>query len=248
MMTIILLVFLYQSVQLYGGKENIAKQGLDLATDATNVLLLVANSEDCLAYKEEATQSLYANVIDAYKLLDYTEEYANIEPECARSYAFGWRITVREITKSGEEGINKWSFGAKELTQELIGNRDNPSFKSNIEYGMPAAIRYSREVIKPAVMDIILVDGEIERMAGIIDWACQLAKQNKLTQTSFELKELSVNIKNPIRYDAVTGELCSVTEQPTCRQMLCSLEFEDMDRGEHRLRIEYVGDKLIIKT
>jgi hypothetical protein len=248
MMTIILLVFLYQTLQEYGGREAQAKQGLDLSTDATSILLILANSGDCLAYKGEEAQSLYANLIDVYKLSEYKNIYANIEPECARSYVYGWSVTVREVSQNKSEQVNTWSFGAAQLTPEKIAGRNNPSFYNRIEYGMPAAIRYSREFIRPAVMDIVLVDGELERVAGVLDWACQLGMQNKLDKNSFQLKELDINIQNPIKYNKNTGELCSMTEQPTCRQMMCRMDFEDMDVGEHMLQINYVNGRLVVKT
>jgi len=248
MMTIILLVFLYQTVQEYGGREAQSKQGLDIATDATNILLLLANSGDCLAYKGEETQSLYANLIDVYKLLDYIDVYKNIEPECARSHVYGWRVTVREINENASEEVKKWSFGAGQLTPEIINGVDNPSFKNRMEFGMPAAVRYSREVVKPAVMDIVIVDGELERVGGMLDWACELALKNKLVKNSFELKELDINIQTPIKYNKISGELCSMSGQPTCRQTLCGLDFEDMDKGEHMLRIDFVGGKLVVKS
>ncbi|NCN39564.1 MAG: hypothetical protein GW914_04250, partial [Candidatus Aenigmarchaeota archaeon] len=63
---IILLVFLLQSLYLNRGKETQAEKKLDIVGTGTNILLILANSKDCLAYDYQQTMEK-ANILDAAK-------------------------------------------------------------------------------------------------------------------------------------------------------------------------------------
>ena len=137
-MTIILLLLLYNSVSSFGTQERKAQKSLNLAADATNILLVLANSEDCLAYRSAVTLGLYANIVDVKRLDDFAAKYVDSEPECARSLDFGWRVTITEFKRS--EGLTvegkKWSFGASDFSRDA-------AFRNSLDFSIPIAIKYS---------------------------------------------------------------------------------------------------------
>jgi len=238
-MTIVLLLILYSSVQSFGTRERQAQEGLDLASDATNILLVLANSEDCLAYRSAITSGLYANIVDVTKLDDFASRYASEEPECARSLDFGWRATVTEFKRS--EGLTvdgkNWSFGANQFSRDA-------AFRNSLDFSIPIAIRYSDRLTRAGNIQIHLVDGELEKISGVLDLYCQFFKNNRLTQGNAQIKT-----SYPLKYNADTGQLCSVSNPASCRKVWCPMNFEEIKTGgEYILKINYVDGVMVVKS
>jgi len=220
--TIILLVFLLQSLYKNKGKEKVAEKNLDIIGTATNTLLILTNSEECLAYNNQKSITK-ANILDINKLNLFNSDYQEIEPECARNYDFGWRVVVKEINKNNQ--IEKeWEFGAKEFSNEK-------SLNNQVEFWIPVAIRYSENDVRLAKMEIKLVDGELEKLAGFFDWSCKMGEMNRMSSLSTEIM-----INQPVSYK--NNNLC-IGE--SCRKLLCNLIYFDGfgSEGVHELTVNY---------
>lgn len=236
-MIVVLLILLYQSISESTAKEKEAQKSLNVISSATDVLLILSNSYDCLAYRT-TTESVYSNVIDINKLEEFSKKYEVIEPECARSYEFGWRVKVYEIDKTSLPTSANWSFGAKDFSTSA-------ALKDSVTLSMPVAIRRSAKLVTPGKMEIRLVDGELEKIAGTIDWFCQLGKRGRMTKSSF-----SVYTHGTVSYDAAENNLCltpSGSKKKSCRQMVCQLDFAGLKSpGEHMLSLSYSDGKIVI--
>jgi len=238
-MTIVLLLLLYNSISSFGTRETAVQKGLDLTSDATSTLLVLANSEDCLAYHSPLTQGVYANIVDLNKLNDFVGKYSATEPECARSFDFGWRITITEFkrTEGNVTEGNKWSFGASNFS------RDN-AFHQDLLFSIPMAVRYSDKLTRPATMQIHIVDGELEKIAGILDWSCVLFKNNRITKFSIQIKT-----SYPLSYNSQMNELCSMSKEKSCRQMWCPMNFAEIkSAGDYILKISYTDGVMVVKS
>lgn len=231
-MIIALLLLLYQSISMSIARQKKIGETLDLTASATNILLILANSRDCLAYEGSFSKSLYANTVDVNRLDEFSKKYSNKEPECARSFDFGWGVTVTEL-KNGIEGKN-WTFGAKQFSPI--------SSSRSVDYWMPIAIVYSEKIVRPAKMSIHLVDGELEKISGVLDWDCAMGNMSRMTKSS-----IAVSISSPITYDSGTNNLCSGSKIKNCRTLDCEMTFKNLDKGKHVLTINYVDGKLMVK-
>jgi hypothetical protein len=238
-MTIVLLLLLYNSISTFGVSQKTAQKSLDLTSDATNILLVLANSEDCLAFHSLITQGLYANIIDVNKLNDFSQKYADTEPECARSFDFGWRVNIVEYKRvegSLVTGKN-WTFGAKDFSH------DN-ALISRSDFSVPVAIRYSDKLTRSGVMQIHIVNGELEKISGLLDWACHLFENNRITRFS-----TSISTSYGLSYNPATNELCSVSKVPACRVMWCPLSFTKIKSGgDYILKMTYSGGTMVVNS
>lgn len=238
-MTIVLLLILYNSIQNFGNRERQAQQGLDLTADATNILLVLANSEDCLAYRSAVTRGLYANIVDVTKLNSFAAKYSDSEPECARSLDFGWRVTVIEFKRSAGTTIegSKWSFGANEFSRDS-------AFRNSLDFSIPVAIRYSDKLTRAGMMQVHLVDGELEKISGMLDWYCEMFKSNRFTKGSAQIMT-----SYPLSFNTTDGELCSMSKEKSCRKMWCPMDFEEIKSGgTYILKMNYADGAMVVKS
>ena len=235
-MTIALLLVLYTSISDSIAKERKAAKTLNLISTSTNILLILANSGDCLAYKSPATEGLYANIVDVTKLKQFSSDFKNIEPQCARNYNFGWRVTVIESNKDPDLPLKYWSFGATNFSK-------GAAFRNDLNTSIPIAIKYSENDIVPGNIYIYLVDGELENIAGALDWTCDLFKNGRINTTSF-----GIHTSYPLTYFKSTNELCSGTKEKSCRIMSCPLIFNDIKAaGDYVWAIKFDKGSLVIK-
>ena len=219
---IVLLVFLLQSLYSGRGKERLAEKNLDIVSTATNILLILSNSEQCLASRSSVTDKTQGHVLDVNKLNSFDLNYENTEPECARNYEFGWRVEVEEIVRGGTG--RTWDFGAKEFSTGKALNNE-------VRFWIPVAIKYSDDEVKLGKMDIILVDGELEKLAGFFDWSCKMGELGRMTQLS-----TNIMISQPVSYE--NGELCM---GGSCRKLYCDLYYFDGfdSEGTYELTVNY---------
>lgn len=215
--TIILLLLLYNSISSFGLREKVAQQNLDITADSTNILLLLANSPQCLAYVSPASGGEYANIVDANKLDSFVQLYSNKEPECARSFDYGWRVTITEIKQDNGQTVfgKSWSFGAASFSLDA-----NSADNLNLNFSIPIAIYYSDRLTRPGKMTIHLVSGELERIAGIFDFACQSHNHGNLQSLNVQ-----IHTSYQMSYDSKTNMLCQVSSTKSCRITECSMDF-----------------------
>jgi hypothetical protein len=237
-LTIILLLLLYNSISSFGNREKVAQQSLDLVADATNILLVLSNSQLCLAYQSPTTQGLYANIVDVNKLNYFAQTYPTIEPNCARNFDYGWRVTVKEYKQVNGATVygKNWTFGSASFSQDA-------AFRNSVDFSIPIAIHYSDKLTRPALMTIHLVDGELERISGIIDWACQLHRQNGIDKISVQ-----VHTSYPISYKPSPTTICQVSKTNSCRATDCALDFAGFKAaGNYLMKISFNGDTEVIR-
>jgi len=80
-------------------------------------------------------------------------------------------------------------------------------------------------------MEIKLVDGELEKLAGFFDWSCKMGEMNRMSSLSTEIM-----INQPVSYK--NNNLC-IGE--SCRKLLCNLIYFDGfgSEGVHELTVNY---------
>ncbi|MGC9310811.1 MAG: hypothetical protein ACP5E4_03775 [Candidatus Aenigmatarchaeota archaeon] len=236
-MIIVLLLFLVIYLNSSEVKKETAKRSIDLQSAATDILLLLANSEDCLAFQTPQTSSAYANIVDVGRLEEFANEYQGIEPPCARNYDYGFRVEITETVMS-EKGYldgNTWSFGVEDISREY--------HDISLSYWMPVALKYSEKEVGVGKMKVTLVDGDLEKVAGFLDRACMLGKTGRLNETSAE-----ITISHPILYSE--GLLCVGLKNKDCRRTVCDLEFAGTKSGgKYRFMTAFHSpDKLVVET
>lgn len=235
-MVIILLIFLLQSLYSYRGKEKSSEKNLDIFGAATNILLILSNSKGCLSFEDLTINNIQSNILDVNKLNNFNVSYSDIEPDCARNYDLGWGASVKEINEDGRIA-KEWDFGVKEFSQ-------GKSLRNRVEFWIPVAIRYSDDKIELGKMEITLVDGELEKLAGFFDWSCQLGQLNELTSSKTE-----IILSEPISYDSQKNELCIGSLVKSCRKLICNLVYFDgfSTKGTYSVSVNYQSpNKLLV--
>lgn len=235
-MTIALLFVLYSSISDSISREHQAANQLNLVSASTNTLLLLANSPDCLAYNSPSTNGLYANIVDIQKLKEISTDYSNAEPPCAKNYNFGWKATIVEISQDSQTPVHTWSFGAQNFST-------GTAFKYDLNTSMPIAVRYSDKNVIPANIYIYMVDGELENIAGALDWTCALFRNNEINITSF-----GIHTSYPLTYYKATNQLCSGSKIQSCRVLSCPLVFRNINSpGDYVWTINYTQGSLVVR-
>ncbi len=228
LMIIVMLILVY-SIYSSGSSERLKEREIDLRTIGTNTILILANSEQCLAYRVPVIYGGYANVVDVQKLEFFSNNYRDIEPICARSFDFGWRAKVNEINKNGE--IDRtWSFGTKSFSK-------GAPFRQAIITNMPIAVRYSNYDIRPAKLEIEIVDGELEQLAGFVDSVCHFQKA------------AGANIVLSAEAYLENGEMCIGSGSGrACKVVMCDTFMERLTPGSHYLSASYKGSVVTVAT
>lgn len=152
-------------------------------------------SPDCLGEDEEMS-----NLIDVNSLNEFQARYTDIEPTCARSYEYGFLVEVEEFTSGG-----KWRFGSPT-------HSEFDSLENSITVSIPVAIKISDKRIEPGSIKLTLFKGQLESLAGLIDWVCTVG-------ISMEKK---LYISYPVRLEG--REICMENlGQKFCRKLTCRL-------------------------
>ncbi len=245
-MTIVVLIFLLTSV--WSGQEEEKKQKavLKLRLAATNILEILISSEDCLALKTDIDRSAYAFVVNREQVEKFAREYSNIEPACSKNYRYGYRITVKEFCGPfydawqrkkrvlTPEGCKEWSFGAGEFTPVRL----TKAYYSRVETSMPVGIFLKRQDIRVGRINIELVDGELERLAGFIDESCFLATKGLVERSG----EIDITAKAMFSGRQVCMDFG--TEKP-CKQVSCSIADKELSKGTYRLKTKVVDNNIM---
>ena len=188
----------------------------------SNTMLQLAGSVDCLAYKEPEKE--YTNIVDVGKLDSFSQQYANIEPQCARNFDYGWRASIIEKSRDGS-AVRNWSFGAAGLSSGRI-------LVQGLIINSPIGVRYSDADIRPGIIELRFVDGELELLAGIIDKAC-FYKSSSAGSVSFSV-------------DAKTSGSMLCMEK-NCRQLLCPANI-NLGPGIYYVSASYRDGKVNVVT
>lgn len=98
------------------------KRSNRLQNSAINTLQYLINSKECLAYVDEDT--VREGVVDYDKLINFSEEYRNIEPSCARRINFDYQV---EIEMLPENFTLYGGLESGEITETILSEIDNKS-------------------------------------------------------------------------------------------------------------------------
>ncbi len=226
-LTISVMLILVYSIYTSGGVERLKEREIDLRTTGTNTLLVLANSEQCLAYRVPVVFGGYANVVDISKLQYFSTTYRDIEPLCSRNFDFGWRAKVNEINKYGDIA-NTWSFGTKSFSK-------GTSLRQGILTNMPIAIRYSNYDIRPGKLEIEVVDGELEQLAGFLDGVCHFQQQSGM----------GIVLSNPVYLE--NNDIC-IGPSKSCKALLCKVRMNNLSPGSYYLNADYVNGIVNVVT
>lgn len=221
MMTIVVLIILLQTIWTQPVREKKQEITIDLMTKATKILNILVSSEDCLAYKTNLTKGAYAYVISREKLKEFSSLYKDIEPECARDYQYGYRITVETLLPP----IEKWEFGANNFSKSI-------SLKGFEKMSIPVAIRMDKKDIRIGRITIKIYDGSLERVSGFIDETCMLGRKGGVTRT----KSIYIDTVVSFRADKVCLDYGT---EIVCKHVLCSVRGPELSIGDYLLTAEY---------
>jgi len=230
----ITIYMLYSSLASFAFQKSKAAS-VDTWSAATNILLLLANSPDCIAFKFKAGYGYYSNVVDVKKLEEFAKVYKDIEPRCARNYMLGWRVEVVELNEKGETK-NKWEFGASSFSY-------GKALRESLEVWMPIAIYYESKKIVPGKMKIKIVKGELEEVAGLVDLACYLGRKEGISK--------EVRLSLPIWFDERKNRICiGKKSKEACRRLECKvLSFKDIKKpGTYVIRASYLNGRVIVNA
>ncbi|RLD97462.1 MAG: hypothetical protein DRI92_05600, partial [Aquificota bacterium] len=172
------------------------------------------------------------------KLDRFASMYQGIEPECARNHNYGYRVKVTEITRNDKDVGDVWEFGANEFS---FGD----ALKNKFELWIPVALRYDEETVGIGKMEIEIYDGELEALAGFIDWACMLGKLGRYDRLSAR-----IHASYPIVLNE-SGYLCINTKsKKACRRLLCRTYFKGiMSPGTYMITTEFAPPgKVMVRT
>lgn len=237
LMMMVMLIFLFVYLNNNEAKQAETERGLELMTAATNTLLLLANSEDCLAFQLPTTSSAYANIVDVGKLEEFSDVYKGIEPECARDYEHGYRVVVTETTLTDEGAVegNSWSFGLENYSKDYYADK--------VVYTIPVALKYSESNVGLGKMELTLIAGELNEIAGFFDHACLLGQLGREDGIASAVLRTSY----PITLE--NGQLCIGLKNKDCRTPMCELEFEGFESsGEYIVSVEFEPPNRLVVT
>ncbi|MBI4173403.1 MAG: hypothetical protein HY519_01660, partial [Candidatus Aenigmarchaeota archaeon] len=96
-LTVAILIFLLSAVWQQQTEEKQLSLKIELDSKATSILDLLASSEDCLALKDSEAGAAYGYLVGSSRLDQFAARYADTEPECARNFQYGYRVTVKEL-------------------------------------------------------------------------------------------------------------------------------------------------------
>lgn len=187
---------------------------------ASGILERLVNSKSCLAVTEGE------KIIDLDTLVEFHFKYPNIEPECARSYDYGYNIEV-EIP-----GINTWSFGSR-------SHSEYDALKGSVILSTPVMIK-DGDKIESGMMTIRLYKGELEELVGLIDKTCD---------TDLEIVK-NIHLSYPVEFR--DNSVCMRAREEFCRKLSCEkVDFSGVSYpGNYTFssKLEWGGDVVIVEA
>ncbi|MFH1433015.1 MAG: hypothetical protein ABIG84_07410 [archaeon] len=238
-MTLIVIFMLIYSLQNYKYDAYNDALTIDTIIDTKDTLSILANSIDCLAYesKDPKDKGIYGSIVSTEKLDEFNRTYQKVEPECARNYMSGWHAEVIDLT-SGEA----WTFGTTEYSKKMANEVLDQRRVSTI----PIAIRHSDKEINPGNIKITTFAGDLERVAGFIDYTCMTGRRGYATYSDSK----TFHINHPILLENNT--LCLVLgKEKMCRELYCEVFFDGIQMdGEYKISAKYMlnSDNVVIKS
>lgn len=129
---------------------------------------------------------------------------------------------VEKPTELGMRVQTVWEFGQ-------VGFSQGESLKQVLNISIPVALRFNQTATLPGKMEIMVVDGELEKLIGAIELAC-FSEQNVRLRLFFSY---------PVSVE--TKRVCLHAVQPVCQPLACDLPIQPkhLDAGSYELSIRY---------
>jgi len=133
-------------------------------------------------------------------------------------------------------GNTSWAYGTFEFSPK-------DAVRNKVRITLPVVIRVGVDEYRNGMITITAVDGELERIAGLIEKVCTQAEAGNLVKDSMQMQ-----ITYPITYDDVTKQLCMTESSNTyCKTLDCSIttSFSGIPRkGEYFILAEFDGSTI----
>lgn len=214
---------------------------LDKRKTVNDILEILTASPSCFAYeemgdiKDHQVKLATHRVVDVNKLESFALNYADIEPDCARSYRYRFAVEVEKFDISKTIDVSKkWNFGIKTSS---LGDA-----QKQVDSGStPITIRINDVETQPGIIRVTLYDGDLESLTGVIDRVCSTN-----TEENIEIK-----LSYPIYLGQDGSSLCmNYNKGDFCLKFACKrqVEFSNVNAGNYKIRIVPIGDKIKVET
>ncbi|MEM5794255.1 MAG: hypothetical protein QXS48_01580 [Candidatus Aenigmatarchaeota archaeon] len=213
---------------------------LEMLEKAITISQLLTTSSSCLAYQEENSffytfSNVTQKVLDLNKILEFSSKYKEIEPECAKSYAYGYEVFIESFESQIDTSIHNfkqnsrvWRFGSQNFSE---GN----ALKKSVEISFPVSIRINSSFLQPGMLRLKVVKGELEEFAGLI---------NRVCDTGFSLRQrITTSYPLVAEEDRICQELYS---KIVCRKVYCKTHMDRLKPGSYEISIKKIGGEVFV--
>lgn len=213
---------------------------LEMLERAITISQLLTTSSSCLAYQEENSfyytfSNVTQKVLDLNKILEFSSKHKEIEPECAKSYSYGYEVFIESFESQINTGMynfkqnsRAWRFGSQNFSE---GN----ALKKSIEISFPISIRMDSSFLQPGILRLKVVRGELEEFAGLV---------NRVCDTDFSLRQrITTSYSLFAEGDRICQELYLKT---VCRKVYCKTNMERLKPGSYEILIKKIGGEIFV--
>lgn len=242
LITILVLIFVFANQVI---SANLAHAQLSseirMFEKAITISQILTTSPFCLAYEEKNELWHYSStvtqkVLDIDKIEKFSVKYEEIEPECAKSYDYGYEVLIEYFASEVDTGINNfkeegkaWRFGSKNFSK-------GSALRKFLEISFPVSIRVNSSFLQPGRLKLKFVDGELEEIAGMINKVCD-------TKTSLKQK-----IFTSYTLFSDGNKICQqVYNEMICRKAYCKVNMEKLYPGSYNVLIENIGGEVFVR-
>ncbi|MGC8812687.1 MAG: hypothetical protein ACP5O8_03850 [Candidatus Aenigmatarchaeota archaeon] len=236
---IITSIFLNQLISITLTNAQISSE-LEMYEKAITISQLLTTSSSCLAYEEKNSfqfefSKVTQKVLDINKIQDFSIKYEEIEPPCAKSYAYGYEVSIESFPSEVSTGVytfkqegKTWRFGSKNFSE-------GEALKKSLEIYFPISIRINSSFLQPGVLRLKVVKGELEEFAGLVNRVCDtnVSLEQKIF-TSYVLFSNRDNICQQLPFKTV------------CRKVYCEVDMRRFQPGSYNVLIRKIGGKVLV--
>jgi hypothetical protein len=134
-----------------------------------------------------------------------------------------------------KENVERWSFGVQDHSY-------SDALKSSVSISTGVPIRYGETKVQPGLVTIIVYDGELERLTGLVDNVCSTGiEMSEDMILSYATYTKTVGNKNLICMNS-GKEFCSVF---SCKR---DVEMPDLAPGHYLLKAGLENGKIVVKV
>lgn len=197
---VIINIFLFE---FYHFKSQTAKirEGMKLREASTALLDILTTSEQCLAYEENigldgVTAELGSyRILDAGKITDFVRSYPDIEPDCARSFDYGYLVKIEKFDLTRID---------KEIKGEIPKENRDMVFIMDATRSMQCSNKMDLAISAASVF--IDCASDTDRVGLVTFYDCNdVRKESDLIQLTPDNRNILKNKINAISYRGATA-------------------------------------------